>query len=137
MSVRSDKRKDSQLEFINSAHELEKLSIQLTVRENAIPKRYRIIIGKPLCDAARALNRNVIYANAIYPTTKDEFLKRREYQQKAKLALYDMFEIMRLASELLPIKSTVLDEWVTIANKEQRSLASWMQSDKNRYKDLT
>lgn len=124
------------MEFINSAHELEKLTLQMSVRENCIPKRYRITIAQPLCQAARALNRNVIYANAIYPTTLKEYETRKELQTKAKQALYDMFEIMRIASEILPIKQGSLDEWIQIANKELKALSSWMQSDKNRYKDL-
>ena len=70
MSVRVDQRKESQCEFLNTAHELEKYTIQLSMRENAIPKRYRFTLGLPLCNAARSLNQNITYANSIYPTTK-------------------------------------------------------------------
>lgn len=136
MSVRTDQRKDSPAEFLNSAHELEKLTIQLSVRENAIPKRYRFILGQPMCDAARAINRNITYANALYPTTTEQYTRRRGYQQLAKGALADLLEMMRLASELLPIKDTVMNEWQAIAYKTHKALVSWMQSDASRYKDL-
>ncbi|WP_026651325.1 hypothetical protein [Butyrivibrio proteoclasticus] len=134
--VRTEDRKASSVEFMNSAHELEKLTIQLSMRENAIPKRYRFILGQPLCEAARTLNRSITYANAIYPTNRKEYEIRRSYQTKAKMALSDMFEIMRLATELLPMKNTVVNEWTKIASIEQKALLSWMQSDKSRYKDL-
>lgn len=136
MSVRSDQRKDSPCEFLNSAHELEKLTIQLAVRENAIPKRYRFILGQPMCDAARAVNRNITYANSIYPQTKAQYERRKAYQALAKSALADLLELMRLASELLPVKNTVMTQWQGWAYSTQKALAQWVQSDASRYMDL-
>lgn len=136
MSVRANKRKASQMEFINSAHELEMYTIRLSVRENAIPKRYRYILGKPLCDAARRLNQYVIYANSIYPKIKGDYELRSHYQQMALAELQNIFELMRIVSELLPIKGTVLSEWTGIARKEDKALRSWIASDKTRYQGL-
>jgi hypothetical protein len=136
MSVRVDQRKESQCEFLNTAHELEKLTIQLSMRENAIPKRYRFTLGLPLCESARALNMNIIYANSIFPTTKEEYQLRRMYQLKAKAEVKNLYELMRLATELLPIKNTVSEEWVRMAHTEDVVLRKWIQSDKQRYKDL-
>ncbi len=51
MSVRVNERKESEAEFLNTAHELELMTIRLSVRENAIPKRYRYILGQKLCDS--------------------------------------------------------------------------------------
>lgn len=134
--VKSCDRKESPAEFINSAHELEKLTMQLTLRENAIPKRYRYILGQPLCTAARDLNRNIVYANGIYVNSKDTYQVRRKYQVKARLILADYFELMRLAFELLPIKTSVMDEWQALANKEQRALIGWIEADSKRYKEF-
>lgn len=136
MSVRVDQRKESQCEFLNTAHELEKYTIQLSMRENAIPKRYRFTLGLPLCNAARSLNQNITYANSIYPTTKAEYEMRRTYQLKARAELQNLFELMRIATELLPIKNSVVEEWVRMAHTEDVVLRKWIQSDKQRYKDL-
>ena len=136
MSVRVDQRKESQCEFLNTAHELEKYTIQLSMRENAIPKRYRVTLGLPLCNAARSLNQNITYANSIYPTTKAEYEMRRTYQLKARAELQNLFELMRIATELLPIKNSVVEEWVRMAHTEDVVLRKWIQSDKQRYKEL-
>lgn len=124
------------MEFLNTAHELELQTIRMTMRENAIPKRYRYVIGRPLTDSARALNQYIIYANGIYPTKKEEYELRRNYQKRAVLEIQNMFEIMRIATELLPIKNTVLEEWIKLATLEETLLRKWIQADRQRYKDL-
>ena len=124
------------MEFLNTAHELELQTIRMTMRENAIPKRYRYALGRPLTDSARALNQYIIYANGIYPTKKEEYELRRNYQKRAVLEIQNMFEIMRIATELLPIKNTVLEEWIKLATLEETLLRKWIQADRQRYKDL-
>ena len=124
------------MEFLNTAHELELQTIRMTMRENAIPKRYRYVLGRPLTDSARALNQYIIYANGIYPTKKEEYELRRNYQKRAVLEIQNMFEIMRIATELLPIKNTVLEEWIKLAALEETLLRKWIQADRQRYKDL-
>jgi len=136
MSVRSDKRSESSVEFINTAHELEVLTIKLTMRENAIPKRYRYILGQPLCEATRRLNAYIIYANSIYPKSKEEYQRRRSFQESAWMELKNIFELMRITTELLPMKNTVATEWVNMAYREERVLKKWMESDKQRFKEL-
>lgn len=125
------------MEFLNTAHELELQTIKMTMRENAIPKRYRYVLGRPLTDSARALNQYIIYANGIFPTNKEEYELRRNYQKKAVLEIKNMFEIMRIATELLPIKNGVLEEWIKLASLEENLLRKWIQADRQRYKDLT
>ena len=124
------------MEFLNTAHELELQTIRMTMGENAIPKRYRYVLGRPLTDSARALNQYIIYANGIYPTKKEEYELRRNYQKRAVLEIQNMFEIMRIATELLPIKNTVLEEWIKLATLEETLLRKWIQADRQRYKDL-
>ena len=137
MSVRVNNRKESEAEFLNTAHELELMTIKLSVRENVIPKRYRYIIGQKLCDSAREVNKNIISANSIFPKRKFEFEMRRSYQLKALAALQDLLELIRTTLELFPIKETVSTEWMRLASVENKVLRKWMQSDQQRYKDLT
>lgn len=136
MSVRTDQRNESSIEFLNTAHELEKLTVQLTLRESAIPKRYRYILGQPLCESARLINRCIVYANSIYPKNKEEYQMRKTYQKQARIELNNYAELMRLATELLPIKSTIVEEWATLERREEIVLKKWMESDRQRYKDL-
>lgn len=134
--VRLLDRKESTAEFLNTAHELEILTIKISMRENAIPKRYRYTLGQPLMTSARTLNQYITYANGIYPHTQEEYQQRRKYQIRAAVEMKNLWELMRIASELLPIKDTVLTEWAQKAYLEENVLRKWMQADKQRYKDL-
>lgn len=136
MSVLAGKRAESKMEFLNTAHELELQTIRMTMRENAIPKRYRYVLGRPLTDSARTLNQYIVYANGIFPTKKAEYEVRRKYQKRAMLEIQNMLELMRITTELIPIKNTVLEEWVKLATLEENLLRKWIQADRQRYKDL-
>ena len=61
---------------------------------------------------------------------------RKTYQKQARIELNNYAELMRLATELLPIKSTIVEEWATLERREEIVLKRWMESDRQRYKDL-
>lgn len=136
MSVLAGKRAESQMEFLNTAHELELYTIRLTMRENGIPKRYRYALGKPLTESVRILNQNIVYANSIYPTKKTEYEVRQKYQKRAVMEIHNLLELMRITTELIPLSNAALEEWVKLATKEENLLKRWIQADKQRYKNL-
>ena len=136
MSVLAGKRAESKMEFLNTAHELELQTIRMTMRENTIPKRYRYVLGRPLTDSARTLKQYIVNAKGIFPTKKAEYEVRRKYQKRAMLEVQNMLELMRITTELIPIKNTVLEEWVKLATLEENLLRKWIQADRQRYKDL-
>lgn len=137
MSVRANERKESALEFLNTAHELEKFTLQVVMNERIIPKRYRYMIGQQMCNSAMELSKNITYANSIYPKTKQDYEMRREYQHVALGALKNLCSLIRLAYEVLPIKGSVVTQWSTLLSKEEGALRSWINSDNKRYKDLS
>lgn len=120
------------MEFINSAHELELMTIRLVHRENVIPKRYRLTLGSKLIESVRKINQYVTYANGIYPKKDAELVERNKLQVNALLEIRNLLELMRLTSELFPIKGTVLEEWTRLALKEEHAIKCWKQSDKKR-----
>lgn len=126
------------MEFLNTAFELEKYTVQVVHRETAIPKRYRFTLGHSLMQSAKTIGDSVIYANSIYPdtnkpTAKDEFLLRRSYQNAAIREIQIMLKDLRLVSELLPIKDAVLEEWVGLLLKEEKVVKAWRSSDWKRF----
>ena len=137
MSVRANERSASQMEFINSAHELEIFTIKLALRENVIPKRYRYVLAKPLCESARLINQYITMANELIPKDSKEYKIRHAYQRRALAEMRNYFELMRIASEILSIKRSTLEEWTKIANKESKAMRGWIQSDSKRYESLT
>lgn len=136
MSVLVKDRGESVMEFMNTAFELEKFTIQACHRENVIPKRYRLSKGMDLMRSANIIGNNVVYANSIFPKTREEHKMRAKYQRSAIREIQIMLKDLRLVSEILPIKDTTLEEWTGLLLKEEGSIKSWMRSDAKRFKDL-
>jgi hypothetical protein len=73
MGVRARDRGQSEIEFLNTAHELEMFTIRAAHNENVIPKRYRLTLGKDLMTSVRTIHANITYANSLNPlNVKDE-----------------------------------------------------------------
>ena len=124
------------MEFVNSAHELELLTIKISMRETAIPKRYRYVLARPLCESARQINQCITYANSIVPKTADEYYRRKSFQKRALNEIKNYLELMRLTTELLPIKASTITEWSNAAYKEYKAVTAWTQADAKRYAHL-
>ena len=136
MSVLARNRSTSAMEFLNTAHELEKFTIEACHRENAIPKRYRLSKGKDLMESAKIVNNNVIYANSVFPRTKAEYQRRIKFQKRAIMEIQIMLKDLRLLSEILPISDSVLEKWTGYLINEEGYIKAWMQSDKGRFDKL-
>ena len=136
MSVLARNRSTSAMEFLNTAHELEKFTIEACHRENVIPKRYRLSKGKDLMESAKIVNNNVIYANSVFPRTKAEYQRRIKFQKRAIMEIQIMLKDLRLLSEILPISDSVLEKWTGYLINEEGYIKAWMQSDKRRFDKL-
>lgn len=136
MSVLARNRSTSAMEFLNTAHELEKFTIEACHRENVIPKRYRLSKGKDLMESAKIVNNNVIYANSVFPRTKAEYQRRIKFQKRAIMEIQIMLKDLRLLSEILPISDSVLEKWTGYLVNEEGYIKAWMQSDKGRFDKL-
>jgi hypothetical protein len=140
MGVRARDRGQSEVEFLNTAHELEMFTIRAAHNENVIPKRYRLTLGKDLMTSVRTIHANIVYANSLNPlNVKDEeqrahtYQLRYDHQKRAYIELQNLFAIMRIVSEILPEKDTVLEEWTGLVLKEESVLKAWIASDKKRF----
>lgn len=136
MSVLARNRSTSAMEFLNTAHEIEKFTIEACHRENVIPKRYRLSKGKDLMESAKIVNNNVIYANSVFPRTKAEYQRRIKFQKRAIMEIQIMLKDLRLLSEILPISDSVLEKWTGYLINEEGYIKAWMQSDKGRFDKL-
>ena len=136
MSVLARNRSTSAMEFLNTAHELEKFTIEACHRENVIPKRYRLSKGKDLMESAKIVNNNVIYANSVFPRTKAEYQRRIKFQKRAIMEIQIMLKDLRLISEILPISDSVLEKWTGYLINEEGYIKAWMQSDRGRFDKL-
>ena len=136
MSVLARDRSTSAMEFLNTAHELEKFTIEACHRENVIPKRYRLSKGKDLMESAKIVHNNVIYANSVFPRSKAEYQRRIKFQKRAIMEIQIMLKDLRLLSEILPISDSVLEKWTGYLINEEGYIKAWMQSDRGRFDKL-
>lgn len=114
MSVRVADRNDSIVEYLNTAHELELFSTRAVSNEKVIPKRYRFTLGRKILDHVQNINTVVIYADRC----KDAELKK-SYLKEALISIDLLYARLRIAYELLQIRTPTIDEWARLITKEE------------------
>lgn len=134
MSVIRSQRSLSDMEFLNTARQLEIYTIRKCV--NTIPKRYTFYLGENLAKAATAVYENVKKGNSVYPTNAHEVQIRRDFFIKAYVELQSLVSQIEVAYELLHFDTKVLEEWSTLIAQEINLVKGVMESDKKKYKKL-
>lgn len=140
MSVLKSRRKESSVQFLDTAREIEVYTIKQCSR---FPKRYMFLLTKDLVELSKSIYNNTKSANSIYPTNKEEFLIRMEYNLGANCDLQCLISQLDVAKEFItttekekPIKSKVFEDWAELLIEEQRLLSGLKKADRERYKDL-
>ena len=84
MSVRKNKRGESNMQFLDTAR-----NINVAVRKlvSRLPKRYTFLGGTELVRLAADVHHNLKGANSVYPTNQHEFQIRRDYLIHANASL--------------------------------------------------
>lgn len=99
MSVPTWKRKESKLEYVNTARELVKYT---TARCLKLPKRITFFISTKLVDATHEIYSNVLHIQSLYSKTEEHKQKRLELIESslAKLNyLASMLDILYIYTE--------------------------------------
>ncbi len=134
MSVIRSQRAESEMEFIYTARELQKYTIQKCV---GFPKRYTFYVSQPIANSATRIHQYVKMANSVYPTNAHEAQIRRDYLIKANAELNSLVSQIEVAHELFGLEPNVMKYWMDIVEKEIRLVKGTMKKDKERYKNLT
>ena len=133
MSVIRSQRAESEMEFIYTARELQKYTIQKCV---GFPKRYTFYVSQPIANSATRIHQYVKMANSVYPTNAHEVQIRRDYLIKANAELNSFVSQIEVAHELFGLEPNVMKHWMDIVEKEIRLVKGTMKKDKERYKNL-
>lgn len=132
--VPSSQRKESALDFLNCARDLQAFTIRKCV--NAVPKRYTFYIGTHLADSAARVYENLKKGNSIYPLNQHEAQMRRDYMLKAYAELNSLVSQVELAGEIIEIEDKVMDQWSEKIYHEMTLVKNVIKADRNRYKNL-
>lgn len=133
MSVIRSQRAESEMEFIYTARELQKYTVQKCV---GFPKRYTFYVSQPIANSATRIHQYVKMANSVYPTNAHEAQIRRDYLIKANAELNSLVSQIEVAYELFGLEPNVMKYWMDIVEKEIRLVKGTMKKDKERYKNL-
>jgi len=133
MSVIKSKRATSEVEFLNTARQLEIYSIKKCAN---FPKRYTFYLSQPIANATVRIYEYVKCANSIYPVNQHEAQIRRDYLIKARAELYSLISQIEIACEIFGIEDKTLRFWMDMIEKEINLIRALMKKDRERYSKL-
>lgn len=137
MSVPKFRRSESQMQFLDTARELEIYTIQRCAN---FPKRYMFLITKELVDLSRAIYNNVKSANSVYPTNSEESQIRVNFLVQAICDLQCLASQLDIAKGIVehndkdkPIKPNVWEEWARMISLEIKLVVALKKSLQGKY----
>lgn len=120
------------MEFINNAENLELYTYRHTGR---FPKRYYHTLARDIIGHANLICNLTAGANE-FPTTIEQYEGRIRKFYEAKGEIEQLVRQIRIADDLFGIKSTIMEEWMSLADKQDRLLGGIIYSDKQMIKLL-
>nr|DAJ76574.1 MAG TPA: Avd-like-generating retroelement protein [Caudoviricetes sp.] len=130
-------RKETELQFLMTAQELQFELTKFVMREKNIPKKWRLIIGQPLIAKVDELLDNLNYANTIFPTNIYEYEMRSKYQTLAVCNCWQLHnKIVRMIECVQSVKIENLEKIAELLTNAEVLIKKWKKTDKERFKKL-
>ena len=159
MSVIKSKRHPSKFEVIKHASELRISLTGLIVRNFGLKDTYVIArrkyrIGKELDpimpkhayilvktkqkinNLASILESNVRGANTIYPTTLEECVKRRDYQNSAIVNCEQLYSELQYITTMFEVDINGFRQYVEGIDRQITLIKAWKTSDNHKFKGI-
>ncbi len=130
MAVLKSKRGESNMQFLETAYNLEVYSIRQAIK---FPKRYTFFITTEIVRLASSCHSEVKAANSIYPTNAHEAQMRRDCLTRANNHLQNLLSKLDIAKGLFAVESSTLERWVEMIIAEATLISAVKQADKKRY----
>lgn len=136
MSVLKSKRGESQVQFLETARQLEVYTLKQCVK---FPKRYTFLITTEIVRLAQSVFNNVKAANSIFPAGEQEIKMRAEHLIRANCDLQCLISQLDVAKEMFgaEIKASVWCAWMDLIETEAKLIAAVKKKDKERAKEIS
>ena len=131
MSVPAGKRNEQKLTVLTKARGLCDYTLTICSNENQFPKRQRWTLTNRIVDASLNLMECIRKANTIQVVRECDFLRRREYQQKAMEHAEWMLTLIDLAKTHFSLESKRVEYWTGLVLELETILSAWRSSDRN------
>ena len=136
-SVHKRLRKETELQFMKSAWELQFELTTFVMREKNLPKKWRLIIAQPIIAKVDELVDNLNFANCIYPTRINDAILREQYQQKAIANCWQLQnKLARMIECVETVKIEKMENIINHLSDCEILIKKWKKSDKEKYKKL-
>ena len=136
-SVHKRLRKETELQFLKSAWELQFELTKFVMREKNLPKKWRLIIAQPIIAKVDELIDNLNFANCIYPTRINDAILREQYQQKAIANCWQLQnKLVRMIECVETVKIEKMETIINHLSDCEILIKKWKKSDKEKYKKL-
>lgn len=136
-SVHKRLRKETELQFMQTAWELQFELTKFVMREKNLPKKWRLVLGCPIVEKVDELVDNLTYANCIYPTSISDVELREKYQQMAVANCWQLQnKLVRMIECVETVKIEKMENVINLLSDAESLIKKWKKSDKERYKKL-
>lgn len=136
MSVLKSRREQSEMQFFQTAVDIQNELIKFCMEEKNVPKKYRFVYAIPIIAEGQALVDNVVNANTIFVKTNEEVIDRRHYQNEANANCEKILQKLQSLRTVLGIDSGQLKNIVGMVISEKGYITEWKKSDNQRYKEM-
>ena len=136
-SVHKRLRKETELQFLQTAWELQFELTKYVMKEKNLPKKWRLILACPIIAKVDELVDNLNYANCIYPTKIEDVRLREQYQQKAIANCWQLQnKLVRMIECVETVKIEKMERIINLLSDAEILIKKWKKSDKERNKKL-
>ena len=136
-SVHRRLRKETELQFMQTAWELQFELTKFMMREKNLPKKWRLVLGCPIVEKVDELVDNLTYANCIYPTSISDVELREKYQQMAVANCWQLQnKLVRMIECVETVKIEKMETVINLLSDAENLIKKWKKSDRERYKKL-
>ena len=136
-SVHKRLRKETELQFMKTAWDLQIELTKFVMKEKNLPKKWRLIIACPIIEKVDELVDNLNYANCIYPTCVEDVKLREKYQQKAIANCWQLQnKLVRMIECVETVKIEKMENIINLLSDCEILIKKWRKSDKERNKKL-
>ena len=156
MSVLKNKRGLSKLEFYHNARKMRKEITKLVLRDFGIhsrgkrfkeetnsqqPEGYYDELLEEFSRSVRQLLRNLMLnitaGNTIYPTSNDELMLRRRYQNGAIINCQQLHQEILYLEDVIPVKASMFIPYIELIQFEEKLLRGWRKSNNKLQEQIT
>lgn len=128
MSVRVADRKESKMQYVQTARELLKYSLQKSLK---FPKRYTFFITTRLVNAAQDIYERVCMIEALYSHTEQHKLRRIELCEECIGILHYLASQLDIVELFITeIQPKAFARWIEIIDYEERLLRGVIEKNK-------